>query len=373
VLFASLTLAAIAAVLAFGVHRLPGEMRDFEVYWTAASRALDGESLYRASDGHYQFKYLPAFAVLFAPMATVPLQTAKALWFVTSAALLPLLIGLAIALLPEARRPRPLLAIVAVIVMGKFFGHELVLGQVNILFGVLVSAGILMTLEGRDGAATVLFVLAVAVKPYAVVFLPWIAVVRGPKAGLTAIIAFAALLLLPGILYGIPRTVTLHQEWWTTVTTSPAPNLTNNDNVSIAGMYAKWLGTGGPASFATLATSVALLAAAAIAVVRRKGVRGAEALEGALLLTLIPLLSPQGWDYVFLVATPAVVLFANYSDRLPPLLRWTTSIALAIVGLSLFDLLGRERYAIFMSWSVITWCFLLLTATLAVLRSRRVA
>ena len=33
-----------------------------------------------------------------------------------------------------------------------------------------------------------------------------------------------------------------------------------------------------------------------------------EGLEGALLLTLMPLLSPQGWDYVFLIATPAIVL-----------------------------------------------------------------
>ena len=36
---------------------------DFEVYRTAAQRVVHGEPLYRADDGHYQFKYLPAFAV----------------------------------------------------------------------------------------------------------------------------------------------------------------------------------------------------------------------------------------------------------------------------------------------------------------------
>ena len=39
-------------------------MADFEVYWTAANRALDAQPLYQPADGHYQFKYLPAFAFL---------------------------------------------------------------------------------------------------------------------------------------------------------------------------------------------------------------------------------------------------------------------------------------------------------------------
>ena len=46
-------------------------MVDFEVYRTAAARALDAEPLYRADDGHYQFKYLPAFALAMAPFAWI--------------------------------------------------------------------------------------------------------------------------------------------------------------------------------------------------------------------------------------------------------------------------------------------------------------
>ena len=43
----------------------------------------------------------------------------------------------------------------------------------------------------------------------------------------------------------------------------------------------------------------------------RRGLSFPEGLEAALLLTCIPLLSPQGWDYVFLVSTPAVVLISE--------------------------------------------------------------
>jgi hypothetical protein len=367
---AGLALAAVVMVLA---GRVPGEMRDFEVYWTAAARALNGESLYRVSDGHYQFKYLPAFAVLGAPMALLPLAQAKAAWFILSAALLPVLVWLAIAVLPHRHRPGWILATVGVVAMGKFYGHELVLGQVNILFGVIVTLALLLLGRQRDVSASGLFVGAIAVKPYAIVFLPWLAFVRRRRAMIASVAGLAALLALPVVVYGPTQTVTLHQEWWTTVSESTAPNLTNNDNVSVAGMLAKWLGTGSAAVKLTLLLNGLLVVVAGMVILRGRGIERREVLEGAFLLTLIPLLSPQGWDYVFLIATPAIALLADYDRDLPGGLRWVTWLAIFTIGLSLYDLLGRERYAAFMGWSVITVCFLLLLASLAVLRLRRAA
>lgn len=372
-LLIAFALAALAAIAAFGFGRLPGEMRDFDVYWTAAARALDGAALYRADDGHYQFKYLPAFAVLTSPMALLPLAQAKAAWFTASAGLLAVLVTFSVRILPQRRRPAWALALVVIVAMGKFYGHELVLGQVNILFGVIGTAGILMMRRGHDAAAAALFVTAVAVKPYAIVFLPWIALVRGRTASMAAASGFLILIAIPIPLYGFAGMLDLHKDWWATVTASTAPNLTNNDNVSIAGMFTKWFGPGHTASVATILTSAAILIAGVWVVVRRAAVKYPEALEGALLLTIIPLLSPQGWDYVFLVATPAIAMIANDDDRLPSVLRWTTWAAILTIGLSLFDLMGRERYAAFMSWSVITVCFVVVVAALATLRQRSVA
>jgi hypothetical protein len=370
-LLIALALATAAAVSGFAFQRLPGEMRDFEVYWTAASRASAAEPLYRDDDGHYQFKYLPAFAVLTSPAARLSLEQAKAAWFAASVGLLVALVSLSLAILPERRRPSWMLALVILIAMGKFYGHELVLGQVNILFSMIVASGILLMRSGRDAGAAALFVAAVAVKPYAIVFLPWIAFVRGPRASLTAAGAVIALLTLPAALYGVAGTIDLHRAWWLVVTGSTAPNLTNADNVSVAGMFAKWLGPGQTASAASLVVAAALLAAAILVIARRGGIAHPEVLEGAVLLLLIPLLSPQGWDYVFLLATPAAALFANYDDRLPAGRRWLTWAAIAIAGLALFDVLGRERYAVFMSWSVITICFIVLAAALVSLRMRK--
>ena len=106
---------------------------------------------------------------------------------------------------------------------------------------------------------------------------------------------------------------------------------------------------------------------------RRLGITRPETLEAALLLTLIPLLSPQGWDYVFLVATPAVALIANYDARLPLPMRVVTIVAVLTIGLSLYDVMGREAYRAFMSWSIVTVCFLVVVAALAMFRIRGVA
>ena len=138
-------------------------MRDFEVYWTAASRALHAAPLYRADDGHFQFKYLPAFAVLTTPLALAPLPSAKTVWVVLSAGLIVALIGLSIRLLPALRQRRWVIVVAILVSMGKFYGHEVTLGQVNLLFAVLVVLAALALQNGREATGAALIVLAVVV------------------------------------------------------------------------------------------------------------------------------------------------------------------------------------------------------------------
>ena len=55
-------------------------MVDFAVYRTAGARAIEAAPLFRPDDGHYQFKYFPAFALAMTPLAVVPEEAAKAVW-----------------------------------------------------------------------------------------------------------------------------------------------------------------------------------------------------------------------------------------------------------------------------------------------------
>jgi hypothetical protein len=119
--------------------------------------------------------------------------------------------------------------------------------------------------------------------------------------------------------------------------------------------------------------SVVLLVVAAVVVAARGALRSPDTLDASFLLLLIPLLSPQGWDYVFLIGTPAVMLLINYLSALPGGLRYATIVAIAGIALSIFDLMGREAYTRFMQLSVITLLVIVQIAALASLRFRRIA
>jgi hypothetical protein len=363
----------VSLLVALFAFKASSKMPDFEVYWRAGTRAAAAEPLYRPEDEHYQLKYLPAFGILAIPAASLPLPAAKGAWFAASAALVATLLAWSLALLPDRRKAGWVLVGATVVIMAKFFGHELVLGQVNLLFAVLVLGAVRAATRGHSIRAGLLVALAVVIKPYAIVFLPWFAA-RRDIAGITgAIWGIAVALALPALAYGADGTIALHADWWRTVTESTAPNLLNADNVSLAAMYAKWIGPGAMAARLAVASAVLLLAAAGVVFARRGKVRAPDGLEVALLLTLIPLLSPQGWDYVFLVSAPAVMYLINYERDLPPPIRVMTLAALAIVAFSLYDVMGRQAYGVFMMLSVISVCYVVITAALVTLRVRHIA
>jgi Glycosyltransferase family 87 len=370
-----LLLAVLAAVslVALFTTRVSRKMPDFEVYWTAGSRAIAGEPLYRSEDGHYQFKYLPAFAMFAAPLALLPLHAAKAFWFAASAVLMLVLLALSAKALPQPRRPVVLLLVLTFLAMAKFYAHELVLGQVNLLFAVLVVLAVVEMRREREWTAGLLIALALVVKPYAALFVPWLAL-RPNRTALAAMSAgLVTALLLPMTIYGWAGNLRLLNEWWHAVSSSTSPNLTNQDNVSLAAMFTKWMGPQPGASTLSLLLGFMLLALTAVVVAARRGIREPDPLEASLLLMLIPLLSPQGWDYVFLISTPAVMLLINELPSIPGNLRAATIASIAAAALSIYDLMGREAYGTFMALSAITICFLVEVAALITLRFRRVA
>jgi alpha-1,2-mannosyltransferase len=367
-------IAALVAVATVAlVFKASSRMSDFEVIWRTASRALAGESLYRPEDGHWLFKYLPVFAVLAMPIALLPLQVAKAIWFAATTATLVLLLRITPSLLPEQRKPRWALLVVTIIVMGKFYAHELVLGQTNLLLVTTVAMALLALKRQQEVLAGTLVVVAIILKPYALILLPWLLARRQRGSIASAAIGMMAALVAPVVRYGLATTVRLYKDWWHTVVTSTEPNLLNQDNVSWLAMYSRWFHPGALAESLTIATVIFALAVVVYVYRLRDRLPFPELLEASLLLTLMPLISPQGWDYVLLVATPAIICLLNYEDRLSPVMRTLAVAAMGVVGLAIYDLLGRTAYHAFMRASGITLCFFIIIAALGALRRRQVA
>jgi alpha-1,2-mannosyltransferase len=362
----------LAAVVAYTV-RVRHEMVDFAVYRTAGARALEAAPLFRAEDGHYQFKYFPAFALAMAPFALLPEEAAKAVWFGLSVALLAVLVRLSVRTIPEPRLPSGRLAWITVLLMAKFYAHELNLGQTNILLGVLLVAALAAALRGRNAWAGALVGAGVFVKPYALILAPWLVFAAG-AAGLTT---FAAVvgggLFAPAVVYGWSGNIAQVVAWYRTVTDTTAPNLLAPENVSIATMWAKWLGSGPTASLLAVMTMAITLLVAAATWVWRRDVRQPIYLEFGLLMLLVPLLSPQGWDYVFLLATPAAVCLADRFQETSRSHRLITAAGFGLLSFTIYDILGRPLYVRLMALSVVSVAALALVVSLVLVRRQKLA
>ncbi len=353
--------------------RISREMVDFEVYRTAGRRAMAAEPLYQAADEHYTFKYLPAFAVAMAPMAILGHDSSRIAWYALSCGCLILLLRWSVVALPERRWSERSLIAVTLVLLARFYAHELELGQVNLLLGVVLMAGLgALQLESPKLAAGC-FAAAIFIKPYAIILLPWIVVSSGVAPGLVAGAVIVVGLFMPAVFYGWAGNVSLLREWWHIVTSSTAPNLLGGDNVSLASMWAKWLGPGTLATVLAAALVVLLLAVAATMWRQRKRVSEPCYVEFAFLLLVIPLISLQGWDYVLLLGTPAVVCVIDRWRELRLPWRVASGAALAVMGFSMFNLLGRAVYGQFTAWSVVTVCAVIVAATLAQIRLRALA
>jgi hypothetical protein len=138
-------------------------------------------------------------------------------------------------------------------------------------------------------------------------------------------------------------------------------------------VFARWLGPGPLAQALAVVLVCALLIVAAAVFLKRSGVPNTEPLEAGLLLTMMPIISPQGWDYVFLLSTVATMLLVNYRAELPKGIRIAVTAALMIIAFVIFDVVGRTTYQQFMRLSMITLCYLVVIGGVAVLRWRKVA
>ena len=67
------------------------------------------------------------------------------------------------------------------------------------------------------------------------------------------------------------------------------------------------------------------------------------------------------------------MLIVNYLPSLPRGLRLATILAIAVVALSIYDVMGRSAYSLFMRLSLITVFMVVEVAALITLRFRRAA
>ena len=297
---------------AYGILRFKrSELVDFVVPRTAAVRFLAHEPLYRPEDGHYQYKYLPAFAAAMVPFTWVSTEVAQATWFTLTWAMAVAFVRLSLYALPDRRLSSRVLMWLTALLCGKFLFKELAFGQFNLPVGLLMVGAVIAAQQGRRLTSGVAVAAGVFVKPYALVWVPWLVRTIGWRALASFTLVMAAGLALPVVSYGWEGNLTLLHEWYRTVTETTRPNLLVADNVSFASMWAKWIGPGPQATNLALGSAVIAMAAGGVVMLRRRQVAEPNFLEASYFGVLITLLSPQGWDYTLVLGLPGFMLLVD--------------------------------------------------------------
>jgi hypothetical protein len=349
------------------------ELVDFAVPHTAATRFVAHEPLYRPEDGHYQYKYLPAFALLIVPFTWMPKEVAQLTWFVLLVAMTWTFVRMSLAALPDRRLSEKALVWLTLLLNGKFLVKELAFGQFNLPVALLMLGAVIVAQRGRGLAAGALVAAGVFVKPYALILVPWLAWTLGWRPFVPFGLVMAGGLLLPVTSYGWDGNLALLYGWYRTVSDTTAPNLLGFENISFASMWAKWIGAGATAAALALASTIAAVAAGIAVMSRRQRVAEPNYLEGAYFFVLVPLLSPQGWDYVLLIALPAYMCLVDRWHDLSPNWRAVALTGFFLTSFTIFDLLRRPLYTHLMQLAGVSVGAILIAACLMRLRWRNVA
>jgi len=371
----ALVLAAAVVLAGAYVFHIRKDMTDFGVCYQGGQRIVRGETLYREADGHLQFKYSPAAAVCFAPLAIIPYEAAKVVWYMLELIFLAGILFFCWRMLPSgATRAAPLFLWTFLIEL-KFLARELELGQVNLLILFCLTLMLYFLIKKKEIRAGLLWGISLFFKPYALVFLPYFFLRKKFRVLVAGIAASAAGLALPVAFYGFKGNLTILREWPETLSKSTSGLLASFDNASLYGFLSKaFPSLPGRLNGAIFLTLFLVLAAVVVWLIRagREAplIKDPELLESAFLLILIPLFSPLGWNYNYLYSLPAVMLILSAWRRFPRTAQIILVVNFVITSTSLIEIWGRELFHLYTHHALVVLNFLVVLASLIYLRAQ---
>jgi hypothetical protein len=331
-------------------------MVDFEVFHRAGRRVLAGQGLYRhVEDGYYTWKYGPPGALLFVPFGLLPLFPAKILFWLLLSGAIVLNLLLSVRLAAPGFRAAPArtnrVVLLAALAVGVHLHMELHLGQVNQLILALFLLMAMALVHRRPAAFGAVYAVSLSLKPFALIFAPYLVLTRRWKELLAAGVAAVAFALAPLAVYSPATLAGEYRDWWRelVVELSKKTDLLAPANYTLASILARYtplrlLAHAPAGARAILVGTLAALALLVVWFVRRGRVllRPVPA-EVALLLALVPLVAFTNYN-AFGATVPAAAALLTRWGALPRAWRAAVAIGLVLVGGNVYDLWGRRGF-----------------------------
>ncbi|MDO8432000.1 MAG: glycosyltransferase family 87 protein [Candidatus Binatus sp.] len=195
-------LAMAAYIVGLGISATFRNQGDFNVYYRAGHRVLQGLAIYPPTDDD-RFIYAPIFAIGFAPLAAMPRHLAQFFFFVINAfALVQFVLGAGVILFGRERQlPAPLI-VLPVLLAFRFVGNNFEHGQINLPTLALITWAIVYAEEDRNARAGLMLATAILIKPFAILAALHLAILRRFGAIGWSIVAGIVLLILPVVVFG---------------------------------------------------------------------------------------------------------------------------------------------------------------------------
>lgn len=192
-------------------------MNDFQVYYRAGNRLLEGKPLFKViADGHYVFKYSPTFAFFSIPLSILPLQVAKIVYWLILTTVFALILKKSSQYFVtkwNVSKSQQGLAIVTFIAMAMHFLREIDLGQVNLLLTCIYFYAGFLFYKGSKNASVLMLAATLFIKPFALIFIPLLIIEKEYNALLVYSIGVLFFFFIPMIVCGIPNLMSLQSQW----------------------------------------------------------------------------------------------------------------------------------------------------------------
>ncbi len=298
--------AEIAVVIAFAATY---NALDFRIYMWGGHAVLSGSRLYLALAYGHWFTYSPFAAIVFVPVAALPLTAARAGWDLVSVAALAYSCVLVLKLAGYRPTRLAVAGITAAALPLDPFYQTLYLGQINLILLALILTDVWRASRGRPAGLGV--GIAAAIKLTPAIFIVFFLLARRTKAALVAAGTFVAC-GLAGFLIAPDASRLYWRHLFFDTHRVGAPYISNQSPYGTAIRIAGGQGhIGGwwiviPAAFAAIGLATATVLA------RRQDWLGATAVTGATGL----LVSPISWAHHWVWILPALVVLVRSGHRI---------------------------------------------------------
>lgn len=344
-------------------------MPDLEVYHKTATRMVNGEELYRAVEDdpneHYVYKYSPPAALLFIPFILPGFTVSKFLYwafltFIFGSILYNLKVIFAGKEEMNSRITGSLM--LATIIVGTHFFRELHLGQVNLLILGIYIYALRCFLVGKTAGFGALLAVSIFIKPFALIFIPFLLVMRRFKEVSYFAVFTILMFLLPLAFYlDITGFMDLYASWIKELSIELASKqgLMAEGNHTIFSVVARFT----PVRFLEMNETgryiyqfivLGLIGTLILWFLFNKKVADAPVRIFFILISFIPLLAFTSSN-AFIFTLPLITYLLFKYRELNVYYKVLFILSCISIGGNIYDLLGRELFTVFWGISIYTW------------------